>query len=355
MILILVFIATIFLAYSNGANDNFKGVATLYGSGQMSYKQAISWATLAQIAGSVTSVFLSATLVKNFSGKGLIPDSFLTQPAFAVAVALGAAVTVLLATRIGMPISTTHGLVGALVGAGLVAVGSGLNFSKLGAAFVVPLLVSPLLSAALSFGLFWLFSLIFKEKMKNNPILELGHRLSAIIVCFARGLNDTPKIVGLLVLIQTLDVRFGMAAVAMAMAIGGWLNAAKVAETMAKKITPLSNEQGFVANLVTGVLVSTASFSGLPVSTTHVSVGSLFGIGLATKQANFAVLKNILLSWILTLPTAAFLSARLDSPARLARRMSPTVPTSSAVCFGFFEADYASIAYGMRWEIPPKT
>ena len=308
MVLILVFVATLFLAYSNGANDNFKGVATLYGSGQMTYKQAINWATLAQIGGSVTSVFIGATLVKNFSGKGLIPDSFLTQPVFAFAVALGAAVTVLLATRIGMPISTTHGLVGALVGAGFVAVGMGLNFSKLGTAFVLPLLVSPLLSAALSFSLYKLFSMIFKEKTSENSLLDMGHRLTAIVVCFARGLNDTPKIVGLLVLIQALDVRLGMTAVAAAMAIGGWFNAAKVAETMSKKITPLNNEQGFAANLVTGILVSTASYSGLPVSTTHVSVGSLFGIGVATRQAQWSVLKNILLSWLLTLPIAAAFS-----------------------------------------------
>jgi inorganic phosphate transporter, PiT family len=311
LVLVLLFIATTFLAYANGSNDNFKGVATLYGSGQMSYKEAISWATAAQILGSIASVFWAATLVKNFSGKGLIPDTLLMQPTFAIAVALGAALTVILATRFGMPISTTHALVGGLVGTGLVAVGMGLNFGKLGTAFVLPLLISPLLSATLSFLLTKIRGAFFKIENDNHPVLNVLHRMSAIVVCFARGLNDTPKIVGLLLVIQALDIKYGMLTIAAAMAIGGWLNAQKVAETMSQKITAISNLQGFEANLITGILVSTASFSGLPVSTTHVSVGSLFGISAANRQINQSVLKNILLSWLMTLPIAAILSAVL--------------------------------------------
>ena len=99
-----------------------------------------------------------------------------------------------------------------------------------------------------------------------------------------------------------------MLAVAMAMAIGGLLNAKKVGEVMSKKITPMNSGQGFTANLVTGLLVTTASIHGLPVSTTHVSVGSIFGIGTATKKADVKVVRNILLSWLLTLPIAAICS-----------------------------------------------
>ncbi len=104
--------ATLFLSYSNGANDNFKGVATLYGSGTLTYKQALRLATVATIAGTIVALFLAGALVKNFSGKGLVPDTLLQEPAFAIAVAGGVALTVMLATRLGMPVSTTHGLVG---------------------------------------------------------------------------------------------------------------------------------------------------------------------------------------------------------------------------------------------------
>ncbi|MBI3124030.1 MAG: inorganic phosphate transporter [Ignavibacteriales bacterium] len=364
MVLILLFVAALFLAYSNGANDNFKGVATLFGSGTTNYKKAITWATTTTFLGSVTAIFLAGTLVKNFSGKGLIPDELIQTPAFAVSIAFGAASTVFLASKIGMPISTTHGLVGALLGSGMVAVGTAFNFSKLGNTFLMPLIVSPVIALATSAVVYVIFRKIrialgvtketcfcvVEECNTVSPsffnseavvldaevhqkvvvgtnqecitkyngtifgigaqtILDYAHYISSGVVSFARGLNDTPKIVGLLLVINTLDIKYGMITAAIAMAIGGLLNARKVGETVSKKITPMDHGQGFTANLITGLLVTTASLHGLPVSTTHVSVGSIFGIGTVTKKANIKVVSNILLSWFLTLPIAALFSA----------------------------------------------
>ena len=133
----LIFLAVCFLAYSNGANDNFKGVASLFGSRTCGYRTAISWATVATFAGSVAALFLAQTLLKKFSGKGLVPDALIASPQFVLAVAFGAGATVILATLLGFPISTTHGLTGALVGAGLVAASGGVNFAVLGKAFVM--------------------------------------------------------------------------------------------------------------------------------------------------------------------------------------------------------------------------
>lgn len=131
MIFVVVLLAGLCVAYANGANDNFKGVASLFGSGTTSFRQALIWATSATLLGSLTACLLAEHLIKRFSGKGLVDDVIATQPAFAAAVALGAGLTVLLATRVGMPISTTHSLVGALIGTGLLA-GSALNLSNLG-------------------------------------------------------------------------------------------------------------------------------------------------------------------------------------------------------------------------------
>jgi inorganic phosphate transporter, PiT family len=91
-------------------------------------------------------VFLAQELLKTFSGRGLVPEALTASPAFVVAVALGTGLTVVLATRLGLPISTTHGLTGALVGAGFVAVGGQVNLAGLGKAFLLPLLLSPLLA-----------------------------------------------------------------------------------------------------------------------------------------------------------------------------------------------------------------
>ena len=135
--------------------------------------------------------------------------------------------------------------------------------------------------------------------------MDAAHFFSAGTVSFARGLNDTPKIVALLLLSKAFDIRWGFVAVAITMAIGGLLNARKVAETMSRKITTMNHGQGFTANLTTAILVVLASLFGLPVSTTHVSVGSLFGIGLTTGKANPRIMSAIALSWFVTLPCAA--------------------------------------------------
>ena len=135
MTIVLILLAVGLLAWSNGANDNFKGVASLYGSRTCGYRTALAWATATTFAGSVAALFLAQELVARFSGRGLVPDALVTSPAFVLAVATGAGVTVLLATRFGFPISTTHGLTGALVGAGL-ASGGPVHLGVLGAAFV---------------------------------------------------------------------------------------------------------------------------------------------------------------------------------------------------------------------------
>ncbi len=137
MILTLLFVAVLLLSYSNGTNDNFKGVATLWSSGTLNYKSALILTTVATSAGSLVSYFFAETLVKNFSGKGLVPDEIVHSANFVLAVTLAAGTRVLLATRFGFPISTTHGLVGALIGSGLVAVGS-VNFATLGTTFFLP-------------------------------------------------------------------------------------------------------------------------------------------------------------------------------------------------------------------------
>lgn len=361
-ILVILFLATCFLAYSNGANDNFKGVATLFGSRTTNYKGAIWLATVTTFAGSVCSVFFAQTLVKTFSGKGLVPDAVSISPEFLTAVAIGSAITVIIATVTGFPISTTHSLTGALVGAGFIAVGSQVNFAVLGSSFFLPLLIAPVIAVVFGSSLYTVFrnirirSGITKEwclcvgdqkrlvpsmqsavtlaascsssidvtidKSENciemykghfwgmscQKLLDYFHFCSAGVVSFARGLNDTPKIVALLLLIKGLSIHWGMAAVAVGMAAGGLLNARKVAETMSNKITKLNHGQGFTANLVTGFLVIFASRFGVPVSTTHVSVGSIFGIGLASKRINTGIMLEIILSWLITLPVAAVFS-----------------------------------------------
>ena len=362
MLILFLFIAVLLLTYSNGANDNFKGVATLWGSGTLNYKSALILATVATFAGSLCSYFFAETLIKNFSGKGLVPDEIIHSVDFVLAVALASGITVLLATKLGFPISTTHGLVGALLGAGLVAAGTQVDFSKLGKTFFLPLILSPVIAVVLSSLLY-----LFFKKIRNrtgitaedcicvgNKLVPVGlassnnftafpamqtsiestencikqyqgdflginfqslinnlHYASAATVSFARGLNDTPKLISLLLICNFFSLPVNIFILAIAMAAGGLLNAKKVANTMSKKISTLNHGQGFTANFITGILVIAASKFGLPVSTTHVSVGSIYGIGIINKSADKKEISKIVLSWVLTLPVAAAMSAIL--------------------------------------------
>lgn len=371
MTIVALFLITLLVAYANGANDNFKGVATLFGSDVASYRGAISLGTVATLAGSVASIFLADALVQAFSGKGLVPEAIASSPSFALAVAGGAAVTVMLATRNGFPVSTTHALIGGLVGAGFSAVGSVLNLRVLGGAFFAPLLASPLIAFAAAALFYGVAQRVLARKGVDDqscvcvgttqwvPVahggLTLGtrnvalitpqavnlqlavdsteacarrytgdflsvrlrslfdglHYVSAAAVSFARGLNDTPKIIGLLVIVHAFDLRFGMLAIALAMAIGGLLNAQRVAQTMSKRITRMDDRQALAANLITAVLVIFASRFGMPVSTTHVSVGAIAGVGMKGASVDKSVLSGILLSWLLTLPIAAVFGAAI--------------------------------------------
>jgi inorganic phosphate transporter, PiT family len=307
--ILLLFLATCFLAYSNGANDNFKGVASLLGSRTTAYRTAIGWATITTFSGSIVSIFLAQTLLTKFSGKGLISEQIAGSERFLLAVALGTGVTIIVATLTGFPVSTTHGLTGAMIGCGLASAGAPVNWAWLGRGFVLPLVLSPVLAVVLAALIYLLLHALPRTEerpgLPSHGVRDMAHFVSAGVVSFARGLNDTPKIAALLVIVKALNIRWGFTAVAVAMAVGGLLNAKKVAETMSFKITSMDHSQAFAANLSTGVLVILASTYGLPVSTTHVSVGSLFGIGVIARKVNMIVVVGILLSWVFTLPCAA--------------------------------------------------
>ncbi len=349
------------LAFANGANDNSKGVATLVGSGSASYRRAIRWAGLTTLVGSITAFFLAGALLAAFSGKGLVPPHVVADVRFPTAVALAGAGTVMLATSLGLPISTTHALMGSILGAGWVAAPADVSPAKLGASFIIPLAASPVIAAAISVALYPCLVVVRRGLgiehdscacigaaplmprlaardahpattalaapsvligseaacrtsytgrvmgINAGTMLDAAHYVSAGVVSFARGLNDTPKIAALLLAGELLTPGTAIVGVAAAMVLGGLLAARRVADTMSLRITSMNSGQGFTANVVTGVIVVGASTMGLPVSTTHVSCGALFGIGAVTRGARWRVIREVLMAWVVTLPVAAAL------------------------------------------------
>ncbi len=309
MLTLFLLLSIFFVAFTNGANANFKGVASLYGSGTTSRRLAIYWGTSTTLAGSMAATFFSEGLIKKFSGRGIVPDDLVESPVFVSAVAMGAGLTSFLATRFGFPVSTTHALVGALLGAGLVGSGADVHFTALGKNFLYPLFFSPLVAMMLGAIVYWLLRSCRLAPDHRTRTLDVLHFLSTGAASFARGINDTPKIVALLLVAPSLDIRWGFVAVAIAIALGGLLDADQVAETLGKKVTDMNPGQGFAASLVCAGLVSTASLHSLPVSTTHVSVGALLGMGASTGQAKWRKVGEILLVWVSTVPCGAALAA----------------------------------------------
>lgn len=353
----LLVLVVLFLAFSNGANDNFKGLATVWGSETLGYRTALILATLATVAGSLTSLMLAKALMQQFSGMGLVPKEIAIAPQFLLSVGIGAAITVFIATRAGLPVSTTHALIGGLIGAGMVWGSGNVHMEKLASNFLLPMLMSPLLAASLGLISYRAFRrrpvqsecacivpgalsvgqggageavmqassprLIVAADATCDTIVQpmarvsiLGaldriHVFSAMSICFARGVNDTPKLMGLLITAQLLNARVSIVFIALVMAIGGFLFARQVAETMSHRMVAMDATQGLVANMITAGLVLFASKWGLPVSTTHVSVGSIAGVGAGARAVDWSTVRNILMAWVATLPMAALIAAFL--------------------------------------------
>ncbi|MDB5304214.1 MAG: putative low-affinity phosphate transport protein [Phycisphaerales bacterium] len=361
------------LAFANGANDNGKGVATLVGFGAAKPGRALLFATIATAMGGAISFFLAKGLLKGFSGNWLFAQGIVLDRAFYAAALVGACGWVLLANRLGMPVSTTHAIIGALCGAGLVAFGHAqFHWTMLGRKFAIPLALSPMLSLAVVYVVAWPVLLLIgriathdidesdrsedpklfgvsvdvsphdpvsgtsqavapsavldyapaaRASSAVSPTVNAIHWLSAGLISFARGWNDTPKIAALSLLALSGIAHgpaLGFIIVTLAMAAGGVVMGRKVLETLATKLTPLPLAESLTASMVTATLVGLASWYGLPVSTTHVATGSILGAGLKNnpRAVTWAKVGEIVVSWVVTLPVAALIAGG----ARLALR-----------------------------------
>lgn len=296
------------VAYANGANDVSKTIATLVGGGLTNYRGAIAWGTATTVLGAGLSGLTGAALAATFS-TGLVAH----QPtlAFATAATVGTTGWVLLSTRFGLPVSTTHALTGSIVMAGAFAFGpEQVRWAALLQRVALPLIVSPTIGLVLSI----LLILLLKPARLRRGRLAL-HWLSGGATAVARGLNDAPKlgaIAGLLFVTvlgskpsatQAIGITLLIAA---AMGAGSYIGGLRVTETLGERVTRMDDREGFAANLATAVLVTTAAFNGLPVSTTHVSGGAITGIGAEARDGrlNLGLVRKVLLAWAVTVPGA---------------------------------------------------
>jgi PiT family inorganic phosphate transporter len=353
MVLILLAL-TAALAFANGANDNCKGVATLVAFGETSERRALLWAAASTAAGSLVSIAFAGGLVAAFRARFVNGGEGLS-PLFFAAVLIGAVAWVLFATRSGLPVSTTHAITGGLLGAGVLAVGSAqIGWGEVARRFALPLLLGPLVSLLAVFAVGRPLAILAARRrdrclcvqaplaastdgtlaapssfalihgtttecaasgataiLRGSGALRASHWGTSGLVGFARGWNDAPKISALALVALPAErswVAFGL--VTVAMAAGGLLQGRKVLETLARRITSLPLVESLSASGVSAVLVGLASWNGLPLSTTHVTTGGIVGAGLSRdrRSVSWGVVRDIALSWVITLPASALVA-----------------------------------------------
>lgn len=299
------------LAYANGANDISKSIATLVGSGESDYKKAVIVTSLAVSAGAVLASAWAVKMTLLFT-KGMLAPQVQLNQAFALAILAGAVGWVLLSTRIGMPVSTTHAIVGATLLTGLYAFGfDQVLWGSVWKKVALPLLLSPVAAFGTAWILFRGLNWLCREQYCLN--CHWAHWASAVSSAFARGLNDTPKIAGLGFFFYavldpnaTVAPRWFFLVLAAANAAGGIILGLRVTETLAHKVVEMDHLEGFAANLATTAMVVATALHGFPVSTTHVSSSAIMGMGLRKggSGVNYAMVGQIALAWLVTLPTA---------------------------------------------------
>lgn len=342
---VLVLVLVLALAAANGANDVPKGVATLAAAGVTKLRTAIIWGTVTTAIGCLVSLTFASKLTALFSN-GIV--SAAPTASFAAAVLIGTAAWVALATWRKLPVSTTHALVGSLLGAGLVFASSSLHWDVLLNKVVEPLLLSVLaayvVSAIVSYGSRVLAGRTLAKEVaqvalhgestteqvaggdtkvsapsgvaaRKPPSLTAitgVHWLTSGFTSFARGMNDTPKIVavGSFALVGGMTPTTLLFAVTAVMAIGGLVGGARVASCMCCCVTKMSHVNGFAANLTTAALVGLGAFQGLPMSTTHVSVGAIAGtVGKDLHLIQRKTIRDFAIAWLVTPPFAAAVAA----------------------------------------------
>jgi inorganic phosphate transporter, PiT family len=302
-------------AFVGGFTDAANAIATSVGTRVLSPRAAVVMAGVFNLLGGLTGTAVALTI-----GTGLVDPSVLSLATVVGALA-GAMAWSLFTYFFGIPVSETHGLVGGLVGAAVATAGLDVvqwqGLIKVLAAIVVSPSVGFVGGSACLLLIYWTFRRSRPSKVK--PWFRHLQRLSAAYMAFSHGRNDAQKPMGILAMALALyvgaehvEVRLWVVVscatvAALGTAYGGW----RIIQTLGQRITALDPVQGFAAEVAGATVIQIASEFGIPVSTTHAITASILGVG-ATRRLSavrWAVMANIFVSWLLTLPITMALGA----------------------------------------------
>ena len=304
--------------YINGFHDAANAIATSVSTRALRPEHAILMSATANFVGALTGTAVAKTIS---SGLADTPGGGPGQTIVAAAL-IGAIVWNLITWRFGIPSSSSHALIGGLLGAVIASVGaSAIKVQGVIDKVIVPLLLSPVLGVAIGFTVMVVILNVFRRAnpRRINDRFRRLQVLSAAFMAFSHGSNDAQKTMGIMTLalvaagilppdsgIPLWVIVLAATAISLGTAAGGW----RIIKTMGQRVVKLDPVHGFAAETTAASIIYTASHFGMPVSTTHVISSAIIGVGSSDRLSavRWGVAGNIVIAWILTIPASALVA-----------------------------------------------
>ncbi len=318
LVCVLIIFLTLVFDYINGFHDTANAIATVVSTRVLSPRGAVLMAAALNFIGA-----LIGTKVAHTIGAGIVNLDMLEKSQLVVMASLLAAIAWNLITWwFGLPSSSSHALIGGLMGAALTCRGIGaLNIPSIMKKVILPLFLSPLLGFVAGFflmvALIWLVHKWHPQRVQR--IFGKLQLLSSAFMALSHGTNDAQKSMGIITLtlflchyIPSIEVPLSVkiacaAAMALGTSSGGW----RIIKTMGHKIFKMETIHGFAAETSAALVIQAATLFGAPVSTTHVISSSILGVGASKRLSavRWGIAGNIVIAWVCTIPASALLAA----------------------------------------------
>ena len=315
LLLLAVLALAVLFDYINGFHDTANAIATSVSTRALRPEHAILMSATANFVGALTGTAVAKTIS---SGLATTPEGAAGQTIVAAAL-IGAITWNLITWRLGIPSSSSHALIGGLLGAVIVSVGAGaIKLDGVLGKVVLPLVLSPVIGIVFGFLAMVVILNVFRNAnpRRMNDRFRRLQVVSAALMAFSHGSNDAQKTMGIMTLalvaagllpanapIPVWVILLAAAAISLGTAAGGW----RIIKTMGQKVVKLDPVHGFAAETTAATIILTASHFGMPVSTTHVISSAIIGVGSSDRLSavRWGVAGNIVIAWILTIPASA--------------------------------------------------
>jgi inorganic phosphate transporter, PiT family len=320
-LLVLVVATALAFDFTNGFHDTANAIATAVTTGALRPRVAVLLSAVLNVAGAFLSVKVATTIAKGIVDSGQVTLTILS------AALLGAIAWNVITWLLGLPSSSSHALIGGLIGSMLVARGAGaVQWRGVLSSVVIPALFAPIVAGVAAALATWIAYRALHGVGRDNG--RRGYRLgqlgSASLVSLAHGTNDAQKTMGVITLALVAHGSLPasgfhvpwwvIVAAATAMGLGTYAGGWRIIRTLGHRITDIQSPQGFSAETAGGTVILASSYFGYPLSTTHVVTGGVFGSGLGRRaRLRWGITGEILLAWIVTLPAAGGCAAAARS------------------------------------------